>query len=162
MPVARAGVSNASRAPRKGRTRLRIYIEPGEGGAQMCPGIVPEFDDAGMLVESSLDDAALYAAAAAMDQPDFAEAGGRGRVDVGMHDRWNIAGRERVQIELRLDRDSNRLGSHQPSAPRTAFRNYADVLIWTSPRDTETQRRSTRSACTARLARRVRRYRVFV
>src|SRR5712691_3481388 len=115
MPVARAGVSNASRAPRKGRTRLRICIEPGEGGAQMCPGIVPEFDDAGMLVERSLDDAALYAAAAAMDQADFAKAGGGGRVDVRMHDRWNIAGRERMQIELRFDRDSNRLVSHQPS-----------------------------------------------
>ena len=95
---------------------LRICIEPGEGGAQMCPGIVPEFDDAGVLVECSLDDAALHAATAAMDQPDFAEAGGGRRVDVCMHDRWNIAGRERVQIELRLDRDSNRLISHQPSA----------------------------------------------
>ena len=82
----------------------------------MCPGIVPEFDDAGMLVEGSLDDAALYAAAAAMDQADFTEAGGGGRVDVRMHDRWNIAGRERMQIELRFDRDSNRLVSHQPSA----------------------------------------------
>src|SRR5207249_2499860 len=31
----------------------------------------------------------------------------------------------------------------------TEFRNYADVLIWTSHGDTETQRRSTRAACTA-------------
>src|SRR5437773_7323045 len=31
----------------------------------------------------------------------------------------------------------------------TAFRNYGDVLIWTSHGDTETQRRSTRAACTA-------------
>src|SRR5437773_3997540 len=30
----------------------------------------------------------------------------------------------------------------------TAFRNYGDVLIWTSHGDTETQRRSTRAACT--------------
>src|SRR5437867_6424738 len=31
----------------------------------------------------------------------------------------------------------------------TAFRNYGDVLIWTSHGDTETQRRSTRAACPA-------------
>src|SRR5436190_4597719 len=31
----------------------------------------------------------------------------------------------------------------------TEFRNDADVLIWTSHGDTETQRRSTRAACTA-------------
>src|SRR5438093_1114752 len=31
----------------------------------------------------------------------------------------------------------------------TESRNYGDVLIWTSHGDTETQRRSTRSACTA-------------
>src|SRR5438034_6687684 len=31
----------------------------------------------------------------------------------------------------------------------TEFRNYADVLIWTSHGDTETQRRSTRAACAA-------------
>ncbi len=83
----------------------------------MCPGIVPEFDDAGMLVECSLDDAALHAATAAMDQPDFAEAGGGRRVDVCMHDRWNIAGRERVQIEFGFDRDSNRPISHWPCIP---------------------------------------------
>src|SRR5947208_16820943 len=31
----------------------------------------------------------------------------------------------------------------------TESRNYGDVLIWTSHRDTETQRRSTQAACTA-------------
>src|SRR5712691_11693686 len=31
----------------------------------------------------------------------------------------------------------------------TESRHYADVLIWTSHGDTETQRRSTRAACTA-------------
>src|SRR5206468_7753696 len=31
----------------------------------------------------------------------------------------------------------------------TEFRNYADILIWTSHGDTETQRRSTRAACAA-------------
>src|SRR5437762_3739977 len=31
----------------------------------------------------------------------------------------------------------------------TAFGKYADVLIWTGHGDTETQRRSTRAACTA-------------
>src|SRR5439155_17446848 len=36
-----------------------------------------------------------------------------------------------------------------PHALSTEFRNYADVLIWTSHGDTETQRRSTRAACTA-------------
>src|SRR5213593_3196762 len=38
----------------------------------------------------------------------------------------------------------------------TAFRNYADVLIWTSHRDTETRRRPTRSACHSRPSREAR------
>src|SRR6059058_5570119 len=47
-----------------------------------------------------------------------------------------------------------------PHALSTEFRNYADVLISTSHGDTETQRRSTRSACTAgRAARRANRKR---
>src|SRR5438034_9670874 len=42
----------------------------------------------------------------------------------------------------------------------TEFRNYADVLIWTGHGDTETQRRSTRAACTAgRVVRRANRKR---
>jgi hypothetical protein len=82
----------------------------------MCPGIVPEFDDAGMLVEGRLDDASLHAATAAVDQPDFAEAGGGRRVDVVLDNRWNVAGRKRVQIEFRFDRDSNGAISHQPLA----------------------------------------------
>jgi hypothetical protein len=71
-----------------------------------------------MLVEGSLDDAALHAATAAVDQPDFAEAGGGRRVDVFLDNRWNVAGRKRVQIEFRFDGDSKRVISHhhQPSA----------------------------------------------
>jgi len=82
----------------------------------MCRRIVPEFDDTRMTVQGSLDDAALHAAAAAMDQPDFTETGGGRRVDICLHDRWNIAGREGVQIKFGFDGDSNRLISisHQP------------------------------------------------
>src|SRR5436190_8590167 len=47
-----------------------------------------------------------------------------------------------------------------PQSLSTASRNYGDVLIWTSHGDTETQRRSTRAACTAgRVVRRANRKR---
>ena len=61
--------------------------------------IVPKFDNPRVLFERRLDDAPLHAAASAVNQPDFAQAGGGSRVDVFVNDRWNVARRERVQIE---------------------------------------------------------------
>jgi hypothetical protein len=61
-----------------------------------------------------LHDAALDAATAAVNQPHFIESGSGGRVDVLLDNRWNIARRERVQIQFALDRDLHRAVGHRP------------------------------------------------
>ena len=64
-----------------------------------------------MAVERRLHDAALHAAAAAVDEAHLAQAGlGRG-VDVLVDHRRDIARRERVQVELGFDRDMERIQS---------------------------------------------------
>jgi len=81
----------------------------------MRAGIVPELRDARMAFERSLHDAALHAAAAAVNQPHFAQAGGSGGVDVLLHDRRNVPRRERVQIELGFYRNPDGpVLSHEP------------------------------------------------
>jgi hypothetical protein len=76
--------------------------------------IVPEFDHPGMAIERRLDDASLHAAATAVDDANLEEAGGGGRIDVVVDDGSHVAGRERVQIELVLYRDSYGFLSHRP------------------------------------------------
>lgn len=75
----------------------------------MCGGVVPELGDPGMLLERGLDDAALYTCAASVNQPDGRYPGGRGRIDVLGHNRANVAGRERVEVELVSDGYSHRV-----------------------------------------------------
>ena len=57
-----------------------------------------------MLFQHRLNDAALNAAAAAVNEPNFLETGFRGGVDVLVHNRRNIARRKGVEIEFTLDR----------------------------------------------------------
>ena len=75
----------------------------------MCGRVVPELGDQGMLLERGLDDAALYADAASVDQPDGRYAGGRSGIDILGHDRANIARRERVEVELVFDGYAHRV-----------------------------------------------------
>jgi hypothetical protein len=74
--------------------------------------IVPELDDLGVPFEGCLDDAALDAAAASVDDAHLMEAGGGCCIDVFVNDRGHVARRERVKIELVLDRNSQRLFGH--------------------------------------------------
>ena len=74
----------------------------------MRRGIVPELNHARMPVERRLHDAALNASSAAVHQAHFADAGGRRRFDVLRDDGGNLARREGVEVELALDRDSER------------------------------------------------------
>lgn len=78
------------------------------GGAQVCLGGVPEFRDQGVTFERLLDDATLYALAAAVNQSDLAQSGRMRRADVLFDDRGDIARRERVQVEGSLDRNAMR------------------------------------------------------
>jgi hypothetical protein len=70
-----------------------------------------------MAIERGLDDPALNAAAAAVDEPHLAQPCLRCRVDeVGDHAR-NVPRRERMQIQLALDWNPDGVViSHQPSA----------------------------------------------
>ena len=69
--------------------------------------IVPELDHARVAIERRLHDAALHAAPAAVHHAHLVEAGRRRRVHVvGNHTR-NVARRERMEIDLALDRKAD-------------------------------------------------------
>lgn len=72
--------------------------------------VVPELDDAGVVLQCGLDNAALYAPATAVDEAYLAKAGGGRRIHVFGHDRRDIARREGVEIELALDGDTDGVG----------------------------------------------------
>lgn len=71
--------------------------------------IVKKFQYERVAFEGLLDDAALHPAPAAMDEPDFMKAGGVGFVQVLFHDRRNVAGRERVKVEVAFDGNPKRV-----------------------------------------------------
>jgi hypothetical protein len=72
----------------------------------MRDGIVPELDDPWVPIEHGLDNAPLHAPTAAMNQPDFPEAGSRRLIQVLVNHRRNVAWRECVQIQRRRNRNS--------------------------------------------------------
>src|SRR4029453_4520692 len=86
---------------------LRQCGEPGDRRAQVRRWIVPEFGDPRVPLEHRLNDAALNASPATVNQPHFAQTGLSRGVDVVGDDARDIARRERVQIELGFDREVN-------------------------------------------------------
>ena len=62
-----------------------------------------------MPLERSLHDSPLNAAAPAVHEPHFNEPSLDRRIHIRIDDRPDIARRERVQIDFRLDRHTNRL-----------------------------------------------------
>ncbi len=85
-----------------------LLDQPAAGGPEVRRGVVPELGDQRMLVECLLDDAALNAAAAAVNETQLPQAGLVRGADVFVDDGGNVARREGVQVELRLDRDPMR------------------------------------------------------
>ena len=81
------------------------------GRAKMRLRRIPELGDQRMPFERLLDDAALNAAAASMNEADLAEAALPGRVHVRLDDRFDVARLERVEVERILDRDAARHGA---------------------------------------------------
>ena len=75
----------------------------------MCRRIVPEFDDTRMPVQGSLDDAALHAAAAAVDETQPADsplpAGPHIVLDQGGH----VARSKGMQVQFARDGDRDRV-----------------------------------------------------
>ena len=62
-----------------------------------------------MPLERRLHQPALHPSAAAVDQPDFAQAGRVRLADVLIDHRWNVARMERVKVERVLDGDVMRV-----------------------------------------------------
>ena len=90
--------------------------KPRDRRAQMGCRIVPEFSDLWMPVERGLDNPALNATAAAVNDTDLPEARDRRRLHVFVHDRCHVLRGERVKIELRFNRDTNGVAQMQRSA----------------------------------------------
>jgi hypothetical protein len=68
-------------------------------------GCVPEFRDERVPIERLLHDAALHAAPAAVDEANLAQARRVRGVHVLVHNGFDVAGCEGVQIQRAFDRD---------------------------------------------------------
>ena len=68
-------------------------------------GCVPEFRDERVPIERLLHDAALHAAAAAVDESNLPQARGMRRVHVLFDNGLDVTGCEGVQIQRAFDRD---------------------------------------------------------
>ena len=100
---------------RKGRARKGQNpsgLQSADRRAEMRVRVIPKRRDEGMSLEDRLHDAALNASPAAMNEPQLAQACVVGGAHVLVDDRRDIARRERVEIDLALDRDSDRLRGH--------------------------------------------------
>ena len=98
-----------------------------ERRAEMRRGVVGERVDLRMTLEHGLNNPALDAASAAVNQPHVPEAGcGRG-VDVLGHDRRDVARREGVEIDFALDRDADRIFGVQ-SSPQPQPQNSSAIV----------------------------------
>ena len=75
----------------------------------MRGGVVPEFCDQRVLLQGRLDDRALGAAAASVNQPKLPQAGVVRGAYVLVHDGRDVAWREGMEIELRFDGDAVRI-----------------------------------------------------
>jgi hypothetical protein len=75
--------------------------------------IVPEFGDARVPLERRLNDATLHAPPATVNQPYLPQTGFRRGLDVVGDDAGDVARREGVQIEFRLDWNANGIGHHE-------------------------------------------------
>lgn len=71
----------------------------------MRAGVIPELGDQRMLLERGLNNGPLHAAAAAVHEAELRQARLVRGADVFLDHRRNVARRERVEIQLRLDGD---------------------------------------------------------
>ena len=96
-----------------------------------------------MPLERRLHHPALHPSAAAVDQPDFAQAGGVRLADIFIDHRRNVAGMERVEVERIFDGDVVRMmravrhGRHTVAARSPAFFSYDAVTTVLIPPRTE-------------------------
>src|SRR5439155_24829607 len=85
-----------------------------------------------MTIERGLHDPAPHAAAASVDDAHLVESGSRSGLDVLGDDRGDVARRERVQIDLALDRQVDGIGVH--AGDHSVFAYSAVTTVWIPPR----------------------------
>ena len=78
-----------------------------DGCTEVGGCIIPEFDDTRVAIKGRLHDSALHAATSAVHDTDLAVARVRGGIDVLFHDGGYVTRRERVEVNLRFDRNAN-------------------------------------------------------
>ena len=66
--------------------------------------VVAEIDDERVGTQHLMDAGPLHADAAAMHESHFTQAAGVGGLEIGLDDRGHVTRRERVEIELVVDR----------------------------------------------------------
>ena len=101
----RKPVASLPRAFDAALAKVGSIDQAGDCGAEVRLRRVPELHDQRMFLERLLDDAALNALAASVDQPHFAEPGFVRGTDVLLDDGCDVARRERVKVERVFDRD---------------------------------------------------------
>ena len=84
---------------------IRNLLQSSHRGTEVRFRRVPELRDQWMVFEHLLNDAALDAFAASMNQSHFAQAGFVRRSDILLDDRCHIAWCEGMQVERIFDRD---------------------------------------------------------
>ena len=80
--------------------------------AQMCLRRIGERFDKRMIPQYLVDPRPLHSNPAPVNQPDFAQAGLVCRPDVFVHDRRNVARRERVQVDRLFDWNAVHFGDY--------------------------------------------------
>ena len=101
MSEKRAGTPGGSRS----KAGLKTVDQPRHCRAEMRVGGVPELGDERVPLERLLDDSALDAFAAAVNESNLPSACVVRRAHVLLDDRLDVAGREGVQIEVIFDRN---------------------------------------------------------
>lgn len=96
--------------------RLGELRQAAPGRTQTRVRVVPELGHQRVVLEHGLDDPALDPSAAAVDQSKFAKTGFVCGPEVLLDHGGDIARGERVEIELRLDRNS--MGHQASRTPR--------------------------------------------
>ena len=77
--------------------------QPGNRSTEVCLSRIPERLDQRMILQNALHHCTLDPDASAVNQPYFAQAGLGGCANILLDDRWDVARRERVEVERPFD-----------------------------------------------------------
>ncbi len=100
----------------------------------MRRGIVKKLHYQRMAIERLLHDTALDAASAPVNEPYFSQTGGVGFLEVLLHDRGDVARRERVQVERVFDGDPERVSILHRDQAVAGFSNRTVTSVLIPPR----------------------------